>query len=99
MLRHEQGLPPSRLVAAGYLAPEHRAVSRRASPNGLRAAGLGDEFVYRGAVDRARKLQFFHDIDVLSVPSRITSPRACTCSRPWRAACRSCSRITARSPR
>ena len=41
----------------------------------LRAAGLGDEFVYRGTVDRAKKVQFFHDIDVLSVPSPYHEPK------------------------
>ena len=41
----------------------------------LRVAGLGDEFVYRGAVDRAKKVQFFHDIDVLSVPSGYHEPK------------------------
>jgi glycosyltransferase involved in cell wall biosynthesis len=38
-------------------------------------AGLGDEFVYRGALDRARKVQFLHDIDVLSVPSPYREPK------------------------
>jgi len=41
----------------------------------LRAAGLGDEFVYRGAVDRAKKIRFFHDLDVLSVPSGYHEPK------------------------
>ncbi len=41
----------------------------------MRAAGLGDEFVYRGTVDRAKKVQFFHDIDVLSVPSGYHEPK------------------------
>ncbi len=69
-----KGLPPSRLVAAGYLPPEHKPYLESIA-EGLRAAGLGDEFVYRGAVDRARKVQFFHDIDVLSVPSPYHEPK------------------------
>ena len=74
VLRLERGLPPSRLLAAGYLVPQHKpylaAIAER-----LRVAGLGDEFVYRGTVERARKVQFFHDIDVLSVPSPYHEPK------------------------
>ena len=74
LLRTRKGLPPSRLVAAGYLPPEHK-VYLASIAESLRAAGLGDEFVYRGAVDRERKVRFFHDIDVLSVPSGYHEPK------------------------
>jgi glycosyltransferase involved in cell wall biosynthesis len=73
-LRTSRGLPPSRLLAAGYLAPEHKPYLEQIADD-LQSAGLGDEFVYRGAVDRARKVQFFHDIDVLSVPSGYHEPK------------------------
>ena len=74
MLRTEKGLPPSRLLVAGYLPPEHKPYLERIAES-LRVAGLGEEFVYRGAVDRAKKVQFFHDIDVLSVPSGYHEPK------------------------
>jgi glycosyltransferase involved in cell wall biosynthesis len=74
ILRTEKGLPPSRLLAAGYMAPEHRPYLESIAES-LRAAGLGEEFVYRGAVDRAKKIRFFHDIDVLSVPSPYREPK------------------------
>ena len=74
ILRTEKGLPPSRLLAAGYMAPEHKPYLEKIA-EGLSAAGLGDEFVYRGAVDRARKVRFFHEIDVLSVPSPYHEPK------------------------
>lgn len=74
VLRREKGLPPSRLLVAGYLAPEHKPYLE-AIAEGLRAAGLADEFVYRGAVERAKKVQFLHDIDVLSVPSGYHEPK------------------------
>jgi glycosyltransferase involved in cell wall biosynthesis len=74
ILRTEKGLPPSKLLAAGYLPPEHKPYLGGIAET-LRAAGLGDEFVYRGAVERARKVQFFHDIDVLSVPSPYHEPK------------------------
>jgi len=74
ILRTEKGLPPSRLVAAGYLPPEHRPYLETIGAK-LGAAGLGDEFVYRGTVDRAKKVEFFHDIDVLSVPGGYREPK------------------------
>ena len=74
VLRLEKGLPPSRLLVAGYLAPENKPYLERIA-EGLSRAGLGDEFVYRGAVDRARKVRFFHEIDVLSVPSPYHEPK------------------------
>jgi len=74
LLRTTKGLPPSRLLVGGYLAPEHKPYLEQIA-EGLQAAGLGDEFVYRGAVDRAKKVQFFHDIDVLSVPSGYHEPK------------------------
>ena len=74
ILRRDKGLPPSRLLAAGYLPPEHQPYLDRIR-EGLRAAGLADEFVYRGTVERSQKVQFFHDIDVLSVPSPYHEPK------------------------
>ena len=74
VLRTTRGLPPSRLIAAGYLPPEHRPYLEGIAEE-LRVAGLGEEFVYRGTVDRAKKVQFFHDIDVLAVPSPYREPK------------------------
>ena len=74
VLRLERGLPPSRLLVAGYLAPENKPYLQRIA-DGLQSAGLGGEFVYRGAVDRAKKVRFFHEIDVLSVPSPYHEPK------------------------
>lgn len=74
LLRLEKGLPASRLLVAGYLAPENKPYLDRIA-DGLSRAGLADEFVYRGAVDRARKVRFFHEIDVLSVPSPYHEPK------------------------
>ena len=74
ILRTEKGLPASRLVVAGYLPPEHRPYLDGIGAR-LAAAGLGDEFVYRGTVDRAHKVEFFHGIDVLSVPSGYHEPK------------------------
>ena len=74
ILRLDKGMPPSRLLVAGYLPPEHKGYVEGVA-EALSRAGLGDEFVCRGTVDRARKVQFFHDIDVLSVPSPYHEPK------------------------
>jgi glycosyltransferase involved in cell wall biosynthesis len=73
-LRRDKGLPPSRLMAAGYLPPEHKPYLEGIAAR-LGAAGLGGEFVYRGTLDRAKKVQFLHDVDVFSVPSPYHEPK------------------------
>jgi glycosyltransferase involved in cell wall biosynthesis len=70
----ERGLPPSRLEAAGYLAPEHRAYLGEIERK-LREWGLADEFRYHGEVDRGGKIRFLRGLDVLSVPSPYVEPK------------------------
>lgn len=74
-LKEMPGLPgPSRLRAAGYLAPEHRdyldAAQRR-----MREWGLDGEFEYVGEVDRAGKVAFLQGLDVFSVPTPYEEPK------------------------
>lgn len=74
-LRRDLGLPPSRLLAAGYRAPDQQAyvddVTRQ-----LDAAGLAGEFEYRGAPDRAGKFAFLDELDAFCVPSPYHEPKA-----------------------
>jgi glycosyltransferase involved in cell wall biosynthesis len=63
-----------RFVAAGYLPPEHQGYLDAARAM-LRDAGLEREFEYRGEVDRAEKIAFFHELDVLSVPTTYKEPK------------------------
>jgi glycosyltransferase involved in cell wall biosynthesis len=74
VLRRELGLAEARLEAAGYLGREHRsylaAIEQR-----LVGWGLGDEFRYRGTLDREEKIDFLHGLDVLSVPSPYAEPK------------------------
>jgi glycosyltransferase involved in cell wall biosynthesis len=74
ILRRERGLPPSRLRAAGYLAPEHRGYLREIQER-LRSWGLAEEFEYQGEVDRPGKVAFLRGLDVLSVPSPYAEPK------------------------
>jgi glycosyltransferase involved in cell wall biosynthesis len=74
MLRHDKGLPESRLEAAGYLGAEHKdylaGVERK-----MREWGLAGEFRYHGAVDRTQKITFLRSLDVLSVPGPYPDPK------------------------
>jgi glycosyltransferase involved in cell wall biosynthesis len=68
------GSDGSRLIAAGYLPPEHQEYLQKARAV-LEAAGLGSEFEYRGETDRAGKVAFLHELDVLSVPATYHEPK------------------------
>ncbi|HEY5938426.1 MAG TPA: glycosyltransferase family 4 protein [Kofleriaceae bacterium] len=73
-LRARPDVGESRLVAAGYLAPEHRDYFDRIVAD-LRSWGLGDQFEYRGEVDRQQKIAFLRGLDVLSVPTPYEEPK------------------------
>ncbi len=68
------GVPPTRLVAAGYLLDEHRdylhAIEAR-----LLEWDLDDQFRYAGAPDRAGKLALLQEMDVMSVPATYDEPK------------------------
>jgi glycosyltransferase involved in cell wall biosynthesis len=64
----------ARLVAAGYLPPEHQGYLDAARAT-MRAAGYESEFEYRGEVDRTHKIRFLQGLDVLSVPTVYTEPK------------------------
>jgi glycosyltransferase involved in cell wall biosynthesis len=74
LLRHDRGLPPSRLRAAGYFSDAQQTYLERIQRN-LTSWGLGEEFEYLGTVDRARKVEFLHSLDVLSVPTDYIEPK------------------------
>ena len=73
-LRSRPGIGKSRLVAAGYLAPEHQGYLDDVK-NKLREWGLADHFDYRGEVDRAQKIAFLQSLDLLSVPATYQEPK------------------------
>jgi len=73
-LRRETEFSGATLEAAGYLAPEHREYLRGIEDR-MREAGLAHEFNYRGAVDRAHKIDFLRNLDLLSVPSTYDEPK------------------------
>ncbi len=73
-LRSRDGLPSSRLWAAGYLGPEHRSYLMGIRRD-LDSWGLSSHFHYHGEMDRVRKLAFLKDLSVLSVPGPYADPK------------------------
>src|SRR5258705_947556 len=67
-------LPRARLEAAGYLAPEHKSYLGEIERE-MNESGFGDEFHYRGVLDREHKIAFLQSLDVLSVPATYDEPK------------------------
>ena len=76
-LRAMPGVPPTRLLAAGYMLNEHRdyfaSVQRQ-----IADWGLTSEFRYAGAPDRAGKLALYQQMDVFSMPATYAEPKGFT---------------------
>jgi glycosyltransferase involved in cell wall biosynthesis len=74
LLRSRGGLSPSRIWAAGYLAPEQKSYL-----SGIRESmaswGLSDQFRYHGELDRHDKLNFLKSLSVFSVPEIYDDPK------------------------
>jgi glycosyltransferase involved in cell wall biosynthesis len=70
----EGGRGAMRLVAAGYLAPEHQGYLEEITRQ-MREWGLAGEFEYHGEVDRAQKIAFLQSLDVMSVPATYEEPK------------------------
>lgn len=73
-MRQDGRLPNARLEAAGYLAPEHKLYLNDIECE-MKESGLGEEFNYRGVLDRVQKIAFLKDLDVLSVPATYDEPK------------------------
>ena len=73
-MRLRNDCPPARLVAAGYLKPEHREYMRGIERQ-MKDWGLAGEFHYRGVLDRQEKIRFLQSLDVLSVPGGYREPK------------------------
>ncbi len=67
-------LPPSRLWAAGYLGPEHRAYLAGIQQQ-MDDWGLAPQFRYHGELDRPAKLEFLRELSLLSVPGDYEDPK------------------------
>lgn len=63
-----------RFEAAGYLSRANASYLEDVK-RGLATAGLANEFIYRGALDREGKLAFLRSLSVLSVPATYDEPK------------------------
>ena len=81
-LAADDGLPPTRLRAAGYLDPADRAYLGRIESQ-LGDAGLADRFAYVGELDRAAKIAFLGSLDVMSVPTVCRESKGLAILEAW----------------
>ena len=72
--RQSEELTDARLEAAGYMAPDAKPYLE-AIQKQLHDAGLGAEFHYRGALERADKIAFLRGLDVMSMPATYDEPK------------------------
>jgi len=73
-LRRETEFSGATLEAAGYLAPEYRSYLHGIEQE-MKKAGIGDEFRYRGVLDRVHKVDFLRSLSLLSVPGPYAEPK------------------------
>jgi len=73
-LREHSEFSGATLEVAGYLAPEHKPYLKKIESQ-MKNWGLGLEFQYRGVLDRAQKVDFLRNLNVLSVPSSYHEPK------------------------
>jgi glycosyltransferase involved in cell wall biosynthesis len=73
-LRQRTAATPMRLEVAGYLPRANQSYLDKARRM-LEGAGYGQEFSYRGELDRAAKIAFLRQLDVLSVPATYDEPK------------------------
>ena len=73
-LRQRPGVPPTKLLVAGYLLDEHRGYLKEIDTR-IRDWGLAGEYRYDGAPDRAGKLALLQEMDVFSVPAVYAEPK------------------------
>ena len=74
LLRESGDLPQARLEVAGYMAPDSQPYLREIKAR-LEQVKLGDEFHYRGVLDRADKIAFLRGLDVMSMPATYDEPK------------------------
>ena len=72
--RESGELREARLEAAGYIAPDSKPYLESIQKR-LHDAGLGNEFHYRGVLERADKIAFLRGLDVMSMPATYDEPK------------------------
>ncbi len=67
-------LPDARFEVAGYMAADCKPYLAEVQKH-LAQAGLGGEFRYHGVIDRADKIAFLRQLDVMSLPATYDEPK------------------------
>ena len=73
-MRKSGSLTNARMEVAGYLAPEYQRYLHDIE-SGFKNSGLGEEFTYRGVLNRQQKISFLQSLNVLSVPATYNEPK------------------------
>ena len=73
-LKSQPGTAKIKLRIAGWLSGENEPYANEQWKR-LNNAGLSDEFEYLGSIEREKKMDFFKEIDVLSVPTDFQEPK------------------------
>ncbi|HUT93538.1 MAG TPA: glycosyltransferase family 4 protein [Thermoguttaceae bacterium] len=82
LLDDQEGLPPTRLLAAGYLDAADRPYLDRIRSQ-LADWGLADRFEYAGEPDRTGKISFLQSLDVMSVPTMQAESKGLAVLEAW----------------
>src|SRR5690606_12987172 len=76
-LLQQRTAQPLRLVAGGYLGPEHQAYYDGVLAR-VHELGLDGRFTYMGSLDRAGKQALLQTFDVMSMPATYDEPKGLT---------------------
>jgi glycosyltransferase involved in cell wall biosynthesis len=76
-LRARPGVPPTKLLVAGYMLNEHRQYFAGVQRS-INEWGLAEEFHYAGAPNRSDKIGLYQQMDVFSMPATYAEPKGFT---------------------
>lgn len=74
LLAGEETAPPLRLAAAGWMSPAQRGYLESVRRQ-LAEQAPGVEFEYRGELDRAGKIAFLAEADLIAIPAAFPEPK------------------------
>lgn len=74
VLAREEAAPPLRVAAAGWMSPARRGYLESVRRH-LAEEAPGVEFEYRGELDRAEKIAFLAEADLIAIPAAFPEPK------------------------
>ena len=73
-LKQSGRFPKLRLRVAGWLGSENNGYAEQNFAK-IKTAGFENDFEYIGSIEKAEKIQFFHSLDLLTVPTVFKEPK------------------------